>query len=36
MTLSDICRRQDALTLDEIKKQLLSWNKVSFALDYWA
>jgi len=34
-TLSNICRREYALTLDAIKKQLLSQNKVSLALDGW-
>jgi len=34
-TLRNICRRQYALTLDAIKKQLPSWNKVSLALDGW-
>jgi hypothetical protein len=35
MTLSNICRRAYALTLDEIEKQLLIQNKVSLALDEW-
>jgi hypothetical protein len=34
-TLSNICRREYALTVDAIKKQLPSRNKVSFALDGW-
>jgi len=34
-TLSNICRRQYALTLDAIKKQLPVRNKVSLALDGW-
>jgi len=34
-TLSNICRREYALTEDAIKKQLPSWNKVSLALDGW-
>ena len=34
-TLSNICRREYALTLDAIKKQLLVRNKVSLALDRW-
>jgi len=32
-TLSNICRREYALTVDAINKQLPSWNKVSLALD---
>jgi len=32
-TLSNICRREHALTMDAIKKQLLSRNIVSLALD---
>jgi len=32
-TLSNICRREYALTVDAIKKQLLIRNKVSLALD---
>jgi len=34
-TLSNICRREYALTLDAIKKQLPLRNKVSLALDGW-
>jgi hypothetical protein len=34
-TLSHICRREYALTVDAIKKQLPVWNKVSLALDGW-
>jgi chaperone required for assembly of F1-ATPase len=34
-TLSHICRREYALTVDAIKKQLPSRNKVSLALDGW-
>jgi hypothetical protein len=34
-TLSNICQREYTLTLDAIKKQLPSRNKVSFALDGW-
>jgi len=34
-TLSHICRRQYALTVDAIKKQLPLRNKVSLALDGW-
>ena len=34
-TLSNICRREYSLTVDAIKKQLLTRNKVSFALDGW-
>ena len=34
-TLSNICRREYALTVDAIKKQLLSRNKVSLSLDRW-
>jgi len=34
-TLSNICRREYALTVDAIKKQLPLQNKVSFALDGW-
>ena len=34
-TLSNICRREYALTVDAIKKQLPLRNKVSFALDRW-
>jgi len=34
-TLSNICRREYSLTVDAIKKQLLSTNKVSLALDGW-
>jgi len=35
MTLSNICLREFALTVDAIKKQLPVWNKVSLALDGW-
>jgi len=34
-TLSNICRREYALTVDAIKKQLLVRNKESLALDGW-
>ena len=34
-TLSNICRREYALTVDAIKKQLPIQNKVSLALDGW-
>ena len=34
-TLSNICRRDYALTVDAIKKQLPLRNKVSLALDGW-
>ena len=34
-TLSNICRREYALTVDAIKKQLPSRNKVSLAVDGW-
>jgi hypothetical protein len=34
-TLSNICRRKYALTVDAIKKQLPIRNKVSLALDGW-
>jgi len=34
-TLSNICRREYALTVDAIKKQLPVRNKVSLALDGW-
>jgi hypothetical protein len=34
-TLSNICRMEYALTVDAIKKQLPSRNKVSLALDGW-
>jgi len=34
-TLSKICWREYALSVDAIKKQLPSWNKVSLALDGW-
>ena len=34
-TLSNICRREHALTMDAMKMQLLSQNKVSLALDGW-
>jgi len=32
-TLSNICRREYALTVDTIKKQLPAWNEVSLALN---
>ena len=35
MTLSNICWREYALTVDAIKKQLPLRNKVSLALDGW-
>jgi len=35
MTLSNICWREYALTMDAIKKLLPSQNKVSLALDGW-
>jgi len=35
MTLSNICRRDYAPTVDVLKKQLPSWNKVTLALDGW-
>jgi len=35
MTLSKICRREYALTVDAIEKQLPSHNEVSLALDRW-
>jgi hypothetical protein len=35
MTLRNICRREYALTVDAIKKQLLSQNTVSLASDEW-
>ena len=35
MTLCNICRREYALTVDAIKKQLPTWNKVSLASDAW-
>jgi len=35
-TLSNICRRQYALTVDAIKKQLRLRNQVSLALDRWS
>jgi hypothetical protein len=35
MTLSNICRRESALTADAIKKQLPVRNQVSLALDGW-
>jgi len=35
-TPSNICRIDHALTVDAIKKQLLSQNKVSLALDGWS
>ena len=34
-TLSNICRREYALTVDAMKKQLPVRNKVSLALDEW-
>jgi len=34
-TLSTICRREYALTMDAIKKQLASWNDVSLAVEGW-
>jgi len=34
-TLSNMCQREYALTVDAIKKQLPSHNKVSLALDGW-
>ena len=34
-TLSNICRRGHAVTVDAIKNQLPSRNKVSLALDGW-
>jgi hypothetical protein len=34
-TLSNMCRREYALTVDAIKKQLPSRNKVSLSLDGW-
>jgi hypothetical protein len=34
-TLRNICRREYTLTVDAIKKQLPSTNKVSLALDGW-
>ena len=34
-TLSNICQREYTLTVDAIKKQLPSRNKVSLALDGW-
>jgi len=34
-TLINTCRREYALTMDAIQKQLLSWNKVSLAFDGW-
>jgi len=34
-TLINICRREYTLTVDAIKKQLSSTNKVSLALDGW-
>jgi len=34
-TLNNICRRECALTVDAIKKQLPSRNKVSLSLDRW-
>jgi hypothetical protein len=35
MTLSDICHREYALTVDALKRQLPSQNKVCLALDEW-
>jgi len=35
MTLSKVCQREYAPTVDAIKKQLPSQNKVSSALDGW-
>ena len=35
MSLSNICRREYALTVNTIKKQLLSRNEVGLALDWW-
>jgi len=35
MTLSNICRREYALTVDAINKQMPSQNKISLALDRW-
>jgi hypothetical protein len=35
MTLSNICQREYALTVDAIQKQLPLRNKVSLALDGW-
>jgi len=35
MTLSLICRREYAQTVDAIKKQFPSQNKLSLALDRW-
>ena len=35
MTLRNICRREYALTVDAIKKQLQSQKNVSLALDGW-
>ena len=35
-TFSNICRKEYALTMDAIKKQLPSRNKVSLALDVWS
>jgi len=34
-TLSNLCQREYALTVDAIKKQVLSRNKVSLGLDGW-
>jgi len=34
-TLSNICCREHRLNVDAIQKQLLSWSKVSLALDRW-
>jgi len=35
MTLANICRREYALTVDAIKKELPVWNTGSLALDGW-
>jgi len=35
MTLSNTCQREYALTMDTIKKELPSRNKVSLTLDGW-
>jgi len=34
-TLSEICGREDALTVDAIKKQVPSGNQISLAFDEW-
>jgi len=34
-SLSNICRREYALTVDAIQKPLPSWNEVCLALDWW-